>query len=173
MQIVFDNEKVCKECQSLWGFSTYLTKHNLLFDTGSNGRVLLKNMKKVGVNVAEIKYVFISHSHWDHIGGLDSIIEINPDITLFIPASLSKHLISDLKLLVKKVVVCIKKPQYLFDNLYTTGLLGDDTPEQSLIIDTKKPTLITGCGHFGIEKIKKDYWEEYRECLRWISSFKK
>ena len=153
MQILFDNYEVCQSCQSLWGFSAYFKEYKLLFDTGSNGRVLLQNMQRVGVDVKEVQYLFITHSHWDHIGGLDSIIELNPNITLFVPASLSKHLIKDLKSMVKELVVCGKKPMQLFKNFHTTGLLGDDTPEQSLIIDGEVPRVITGCGHYGIEKI--------------------
>jgi len=155
MKILFDNYKVCDECQSLWGFSAYLEEYKLLFDTGSNGRVLLKNMRHLNVDVKKIEYLFISHSHWDHIGGIDSIIELNPNLTLFVPSSLSKHLIKDLKTLVKEVIVCTKKPQKLFANLYTTGVLGDETPEQSLIIDKEESRLITGCGHYGIENITK------------------
>ena len=155
MKIVFDNYSVCEACQSLWGFSAYLSEYKFLFDTGSNGRVLLKNMQKMGVDVTEIEYLFLSHSHWDHIGGVDSIIELNPDITLFAPASLSKHLLHDLKSMVKELVICGKKPMQLFDNLYTTGLLGSEMPEQSLIIDGQKPEVITGCGHYGIENITK------------------
>ncbi len=155
MKILFDNYTVCEVCQSLWGFSAYFEEYKLLLDTGSNGRVLLQNMQKMGVNVQEIDYIFITHSHWDHIGGLDSIIEINPNVTLYLPASLSKHLINDLQTLVKSVVVCGNKPEKLFGNLYTTGILGKEIPEQSLILDTLTPTVVTGCGHFGIENITK------------------
>jgi len=153
MKILFDNNRLPQECQSLWGFSAYIKEYKLLFDTGSNGRVLLKNMRKLGVNVEEIEYIFITHSHWDHIGGLDSIIELNPNVTLFLPSSLSKHLIKDLQSLVKKVVICSKKPMHLFDNLYTTGVLGSEMPEQALIVESERAKVITGCGHFGIENI--------------------
>ncbi len=155
MTILFDNYNSCTNCQSLWGFSAYFEEYKLLFDTGSNGRVLLKNMQELGVDVKEIEYMFITHSHWDHIGGIDSILELNPEITLFVPSSLSKFLIKDLKSLAKEVIVCTKKPQHLFKNLYTTGLLGDDMPEQSLIIDGEETKVITGCGHFGIDNITK------------------
>ena len=155
MTILFDNYNSHENCKSLWGFSAYFEEYKLLFDTGSNGRVLLKNMKELNVDVMKIKYIFITHSHWDHIGGLDSVIELNPNVTLFVPSSLSKHLINDLKSLVKKVVICTKKPMKLFDNLYTTGLLGDEMPEQSLVIKEQKSKLITGCGHFGIQNIVK------------------
>jgi len=154
MTIVFDNYNYSyPELKSLWGFSAYFEKYHLLFDTGSNGRTLLKNMKALNIDVKEIKYLFISHAHWDHIGGLDSVLELNPHITLFVPASLSKHLIKNLHTLVKEVIVITDKPQRLFGNLYTTGVLGEDTPEQSLIIDGKKPIVVTGCGHYGITNI--------------------
>ena len=153
MKILFDNYNSNLKCQALWGFSAYFEEYKLLFDTGSNGRVLLKNMKELGVDVKEIKYMFITHSHWDHIGGIDSILELNPNITLFIPSSLSKHLINDLKTLAKEVIICTKKPQHLFGKLYTTGLLGDEMPEQSLIIKDDETKVITGCGHFGIQNI--------------------
>jgi len=55
----------------------------------------------------------------------------------------------------KKVVVCTAKPQKLFGNLYTTGVLGEEMPEHSLIIKEKETKLISGCGHFGIENIVK------------------
>ncbi|MEA1956453.1 MAG: MBL fold metallo-hydrolase [Campylobacterota bacterium] len=155
MKILFDNYNYNDKCKSLWGFSAYLEKYNLLFDTGSNGRVLLENIRELGVDVKKIKYLFITHSHWDHIGGIDSILELNPNLTLFVPSSLSKHLIKDLKTLAKEVIICTKKAQKLFDNLYTTGLLGDEMPEQSLIIDDEFPKVITGCGHFGIDNITK------------------
>ncbi len=155
MTILFDNYNFNPELQALWGFSIYFEEYKLLFDTGSNGRVLLKNMEKLGVDVMEIEYMFITHAHWDHIGGIDSILELNPNITLFIPSSLSKHLIKDLKTLAKEVVICTKKPQHLFAKLYTTGLLGVEMPEQSLIIKDNETKIITGCGHFGIANIVK------------------
>lgn len=155
MKILFDNYNNNSTCKSLWGFSAYFQEHQLLFDTGSNGRVLLHNMKELGVDVKELKYLFITHSHWDHIGGIDSVLELNSDLTLFVPSSLSKRLTHDLKTLTKEVIMCDDKPQKLFSNLYTTGILGDEMPEQSLIVDGNQPKVITGCGHYGIDKIIK------------------
>ncbi len=153
MKIVYDNNQNSSTCRAPWGFSAYLEEHKLLFDTGGNGRVLLKNLKKEGIDISEIRYLFITHEHWDHIGGIDSVLELNENLTIFIPSSFSKNHIQDLKNISKEVIICDKYPKKLFDNLYTTGVLGEEIPEQSLIIDDDYPKLITGCGHYGIEKI--------------------
>ena len=155
MKILFDNYQSTNECKSLWGFSLYLKEYKLLFDTGSNGRVLLQNMKKANVDPKEIEYIFISHFHWDHIFGIDSIIELNDNITLILPNSFSKTFAKDFETLTKQVIIINEEPQKLFGNLYTTGVLGKETPEQSLIIKDEYPKLITGCGHYGIDKIVK------------------
>jgi len=165
---LFDNCDLEKECQSFWGYSLYIEEYNLLFDTGSNGRVLLKNMQKQGVDIKDIKHLFISHSHWDHIGGIDSIIELNSNLTLYVPSSLSKHLIKDLKTQVKELVICTKKPKMILDGLYTTGLLGDDTPEQSLIIDADETKLITGCGHYGVQNIVKVAKDVIKKDIKYV-----
>ena len=155
MKIIYDNNKNSSTCRAPWGFSAYIEEYKLLFDTGGNGRILLENMKKEGVDIDEIKYLFITHEHWDHIGGIDSVLELNKGMIIFVPSSFSKHFIDDLKSMCKSVVVCDKKPKRLFDNIYTTGILGEEIPEQTLVIDDSFPKVITGCGHYGIENIVK------------------
>ena len=155
--IIFDNYNYDSNLHSLWGFSSLIETNDgetILFDTGSNGRVLLSNAKKMNIDFKKINTLFISHSHWDHIGGLDTIIEENPNITLIIPSSLSKHLQRDLKSLVKKVIIIDENFTQISDTLYSTGLLGTQMPEQSLIIkQNNKIYLISGCSHAGIDTI--------------------
>jgi len=155
--IIFDNQKYNANLDNLWGFSCLIEIDNqkILFDTGSNGRILLKNASKMEINLKEIDTVFISHSHWDHIGGLDTIIEENPNITLIIPNTLSKHLIKDLKNLVKHVIV-IDSFTKISSNLYSTGIMGDDMKEHSLIIEkNNRLYIVSGCSHSGINNIEK------------------
>ncbi len=152
--IVFDNYAYLKDFPTFWGFSCFVEtdKTTFLFDTGSNGRVLLQNINRLNINLKEAKALVISHPHWDHIGGLDSVLEAHPDIELFVPNSLSKHLIRDLKTQTK-VIVINKKPQKLLPGVYSTGVMGE-IGEQSIIIDTDKGLIvITGCAHPGVENI--------------------
>lgn len=169
MTIVFDN-CIDGDCHAgLWGFSAYFETYRLLFDTGSNGRILLKNLQASGIDVSEIRCLFITHDHWDHIGGIDSILELNQDITIFAPSTLSKNHIRDLRSLSKEVIVVGRKPRHLYADLYSTGMLGDKDPEHSLIIADESPRLITGCGHYGIasitEKAQEIIGREIREVV--------
>jgi len=51
---------------------------NILFDTGVEGETLLSNMRKMEIDPNEIDFIFISHLHEDHTGGLAGILEIKP-----------------------------------------------------------------------------------------------
>jgi 7,8-dihydropterin-6-yl-methyl-4-(beta-D-ribofuranosyl)aminobenzene 5'-phosphate synthase len=138
----------------LWGFAAYLPQHHLVFDTGSNGRRLLRNMADQGVDLTQIKHLFISHNHWDHIGGIDSILELNPDMTVWAPYTLSRNHLRDLRTLAREVVVINRnEPRHLFGDVYSTGMLGGAVPEHSLVLASKKPIVLTGCGHYGIARI--------------------
>jgi 7,8-dihydropterin-6-yl-methyl-4-(beta-D-ribofuranosyl)aminobenzene 5'-phosphate synthase len=167
-EILFNNIKGEKDFRNLWGFSCYIPELKLLFDTGSNGRILLQNAKKMKVDFKEIKYLFISHSHWDHISGIDTVIEENPNITMFVPSSLSKHLIKDLKTLVKEVIIINDKFSKILPNVYTTGIMPP-IEEQSMAIDTPKGLIIiTGCGHSGIINIQNRIKENLHKEIYYI-----
>ena len=155
---LFDNYLARDDLKALWGFSCYIEipGHVLLFDTGSNGRVLMLNAGKLQIDLGRTDTLFLSHHHWDHIGGVDSLIELHPDIDLVVPSSLSKHLIRDLRSMTKSVLTVGEDACSLGSNLYTTGLMGDEVKEQSLIIDTDAGLIvITGCAHSGIVNIVK------------------
>jgi len=169
--IIFDNQKYNTNLDNLWGFSCVIELNNkkILFDTGSNGRVLLKNAKKMDIDFKDIDIVFISHSHWDHIGGLDTVIEENPNITLIIPNTLSKHLIKDLQTLVKNVIIIEERFTKLDLNLYSTGIMGDDMKEHSLVIEkNNKLYIVSGCSHAGIDNIEQKVIHNLNKKIEYI-----
>jgi len=152
--IVFDNYLANEKLESFWGFSCMIEDY-FLFDTGSNGRALVRNMAKMGFNLNDLKYLFISHPHWDHIGGIDSVVDINRNLTLFLPDSLSALYIKDLKKLSREVKVINEYPRKLFGKFYLTGVMHP-VGEQSLVIDEGEFSIVvTGCSHPGIVNIVK------------------
>lgn len=44
-------------------------RHKILLDTGA-GDVFIRNAEQLGINLNDVEYVFISHGHSDHTGGL-------------------------------------------------------------------------------------------------------
>jgi 7,8-dihydropterin-6-yl-methyl-4-(beta-D-ribofuranosyl)aminobenzene 5'-phosphate synthase len=55
-----------------WGFSAVVEAdgHRILFDTGARPATVLNNAKELGVDLANITEVVLSHNHSDHTGGL-------------------------------------------------------------------------------------------------------
>jgi 7,8-dihydropterin-6-yl-methyl-4-(beta-D-ribofuranosyl)aminobenzene 5'-phosphate synthase len=45
-------------------------RHTLLFDAGPEGALFLRNCRNLGVSLADIEAIAISHGHWDHMGAL-------------------------------------------------------------------------------------------------------
>ena len=81
--IIYDNTSFKKNLQADWGFSCLVEEKDsprILFDTGANGRILLSNMEKLKIDPLSIEEVFISHLHWDHVGGLSELLKTNPNI---------------------------------------------------------------------------------------------
>ena len=136
---VYDNYLFNPKLETSWGFSALikLEDQNILFDTGANSETLLSNMEKLEIDPQEIDFVFISHLHGDHTGGLSGILEIKPDLKVYKPESFSG-------------------PREIMKGIYTTGPLGAWIKEQSLILNTEKGlVIITGCAHPGVVNIVK------------------
>jgi len=137
--IIYDNTAFKKDLRANWGFSCLVEVKNtpkILFDTGTNGKILLSNMEKLKIDPLSIEEVFISHLHFDHIGGLDELLKTNPNVKkIYLPSSMS---------LEKEVV--LKTSTKIHENIFSTGEL--EGIEQSMGVITKKGiVLIVGCSH--------------------------
>ena len=77
VHILYDNQTVRSSLESGWGFSC-LVDGKILFDTGEAGPAMVKNLKEMEISPEEIEAVIVSHPHWDHTGGLKSLLDLRP-----------------------------------------------------------------------------------------------
>jgi len=110
----------------------------ILFDTGTDGGILLSNMEKLEIDPAPIDEVFISHSHFDHTGGLSEFLKVNQKAKFYVPRSFSGPS--------NREVISLAKANKIHENVFSTGEL--DGIEQSMGVKTDKGIiLIVGCSH--------------------------
>lgn len=71
------------ECEH--GLSLYIEteKHKILFDTGQTD-MLVRNAKKLGIDLSQVDTAVVSHGHYDHTGGLHSFLEINKTAPVYL-----------------------------------------------------------------------------------------
>jgi 7,8-dihydropterin-6-yl-methyl-4-(beta-D-ribofuranosyl)aminobenzene 5'-phosphate synthase len=154
VQVVFDNVQKAPDLRTAWGFAAVIQApgHDILFDTGREGMLLLSNMQRMQLPIESIDTLFISHSHGDHTGGLAAVLEQNMALTLYLPASSLDRISRGLRPVVKTVAV--SEPLQIAPGIYSTGELGNTIREQALVLDTQKGlVVITGCAHPGIDAI--------------------
>ena len=66
--------------------STSTGKRAFMFDYGVDGRGVLNNMRLLGINLARVDALGLSHGHFDHWGGLVEIVrEHGPGISPHTP----------------------------------------------------------------------------------------
>ena len=51
------------------------TEHVLLFDTGTEGAIFIRNCRNLALDLGEVEEIAITHGHWDHMGALPAAIE--------------------------------------------------------------------------------------------------
>ena len=68
----------CERIETEHGLSILLEteKHSILLDTGASD-MLIRNAERLEIDLSRVDYVFISHGHSDHAGGLRYFMDIN------------------------------------------------------------------------------------------------
>ena len=154
LSIVFNNLPHDPKCRLGWGFGCLIQglEKCILFDTGSSGDTLLHNFKTMHLQPEDIDIVVLSHAHFDHTGGLASLLEINPRVTICAPQDTAQSLQRQLSPPTK--VVMVSQPRQLGAHVFSTGSMGTGLQEQALIIDLPPGlVIVTGCAHPGVTNI--------------------
>jgi len=152
--ILYNNVGYDPSLETAWGFAALVERNGetLLFDTGGDGAILMRNMNTLGVDPGQIQSVVLSHIHGDHIGGLNALLNTGIMPTIYIPPSFPTNYKNSLKQ--STSIIEVEPGQSIMEGTLTTGEMGTNILEQALIIRTTKGmVIITGCAHPGVDQL--------------------
>jgi 7,8-dihydropterin-6-yl-methyl-4-(beta-D-ribofuranosyl)aminobenzene 5'-phosphate synthase len=168
LTVLFDNTAFQAGCTAGWGFSALIegVGRTILFDAGADEAVFRKNVEALKVDLQGVDFVFISHDHDDHTGGLRVMLQKKAGLTVYVPASAQQAFQAEVRKNGGRPAE-VTEPQPLAPGVVSTGDVGTTIHEQALLLDTPRGlVVITGCAHPGIVKIlekaqavgKKNVW---------------
>jgi 7,8-dihydropterin-6-yl-methyl-4-(beta-D-ribofuranosyl)aminobenzene 5'-phosphate synthase len=50
-------------------------RHTLMFDTGPEGSIFIRNCVNLGIRLNEVECIAVSHGHWDHMAALQDAVD--------------------------------------------------------------------------------------------------
>jgi len=156
--IVYDNNEYDERLETAWGFSCLVEglEKTILFDTGGDSAMLLRNMRTLGIDPRDVDVVVISHIHYDHLGGLAGFLEENHAVTVYLPKCLPRSIKETVRE-ARAELIEVHEPVQICERVYSTGELGDLIREQSLVIETSRGlVVITGCAHPGVVNVVRE-----------------
>jgi 7,8-dihydropterin-6-yl-methyl-4-(beta-D-ribofuranosyl)aminobenzene 5'-phosphate synthase len=158
--VVFDNNPCITELQTAWGFACVITglDETILFDTGADGYILLKNMEKLHIKPETIQTIVLSHEHWDHVGGLELFLQKNPHVKIYLLKSFPEEIKSKARSQGAQVIE-VDQSMQICPHVHSSGEIVAAINEQVLIIRSDRGLIImAGCAHPDIvsivEKVK-------------------
>ncbi len=82
---IIENTAGKNDCIPEHGLCFYVEtkKHKILVDTGASG-LLVENADQLGIDLADVDTVVITHGHYDHGGGILSFADLNDTATIYI-----------------------------------------------------------------------------------------
>jgi 7,8-dihydropterin-6-yl-methyl-4-(beta-D-ribofuranosyl)aminobenzene 5'-phosphate synthase len=155
LTILYDNIAGDSQLKLDFGFAVLIEYggHTLLFDTGSNGSILLDNLRQLNVDPLSIEAVILSHQHSDHTGGLQALLDTGVRPTVYMPSAFPgyfKQQVRDQTRLVETTGAL-----EIFPGVHTTHTMDTGSiVEQALVVETRAgAVVITGCAHPGITEV--------------------
>lgn len=140
-------------CTAEHGFSLLAEtgENTLLFDTGRE-KVLLANAAALDIDLSQVRQLVLSHGHYDHTGGIADLLDLAPDLSVYMhpaafqkrfsirdglpkPVHMPEHARSALKTVTRERIYLIEQPSVLS---YGAGITGP-IPRRTAFEDTGGP----------------------------------
>jgi len=156
INILFNHGESLEGFVSSYGFAALIynaeTGNYILFDTGSDGIILLNNLNQLDIDVSDISKVVISHNHPEHTKGLETVYKKNSSIEIYVPQE--NYVTYNRKYPLSKVYG-VNEITEIEKNVYLTGQLGNYLKEQAMLLKTQneRGILLVGCCHPGLKEI--------------------
>ncbi len=157
LTIVYDNNEHDPRLKTEWGFACLVEfgDHTILFDTGGDGSTLLGNIDKLGLDPRRIEAVVLSHIHGDHTGGLDDLLAMHNDVTVYVPRSFPDTFKMQVQAAGAELVE-VSKPVEIVSGVNSTGEVKGGIIEQALVVTSAQGLVVPlpcGCAHPGIVRM--------------------
>jgi 7,8-dihydropterin-6-yl-methyl-4-(beta-D-ribofuranosyl)aminobenzene 5'-phosphate synthase len=138
VKVVYDNYVKVEGLKSDWGYSIVIEglEKEVLFDAGTKPDILEFNFSKMGLDAGKIDLIVLSHVHGDHTEGLPAFVKMRKDIPVLIPYSFSEPFKKKM-IGFKLILVLVKDPAKICNNLYSSGEFKYQIPEQALVLNTR------------------------------------
>jgi 7,8-dihydropterin-6-yl-methyl-4-(beta-D-ribofuranosyl)aminobenzene 5'-phosphate synthase len=161
LTILYDNYQYEKAYKNSWGFACLIegAGPTILFDTGGSDGNLMYNFRVAGKDPQDVDMIILSHIHWDHTGGLAEFLEAKTGIDVYMPESFPEDFKKEVEAQGARPVP-VSAAQKITDHVWSTGEMGQEIIEQSLVVETPGGLVImTGCAHPGIADIVRKVQE--------------
>jgi len=155
LTVLYDSVSMNHDMKTGIGFSCFVQvgKTKILFDTGDDGLILLENMNKLGLDPRSIQLLLISHSRLSNIGGLEDFLNLNQDVSVYIPDKFPVLLTENIEIFTKKVHRVLSVEE-LYPDVFSLGEFLGIFREQAMAVRSSKGIIIVvGCAHYGSEAI--------------------
>ncbi len=152
---------------------SFLIGEDTLFDTFGDPGVFLNNARRMQIDFSRIRHIVLSHDDWDHISGLQYIINRYKKLTVYICPNFKqevKERVNSFGINILQVSGSLQ----IKENVYSTGQLYSrseerDIYEQALVVRSQEGlNVVTGCAHPGIIKIIEHVKNQFNEPVRLI-----
>ena len=123
-----ESQRNCEVFETEHGLSILLEteQHSILLDTGASD-MLIRNAARLGKDLSRVDYVFISHGHSDHAGGLKHFMAINKKAKVIVsPEAISGMFYSKRRYLHSITTEWPEIPQERLLEIEHSGSIGDD-----------------------------------------------